>query len=186
VASFHGPNLDQVKTRKSLDSLRSAIMKSAILPDIGPELGELQVDYPYVPVSGVAGGPFIGGSLSAIASLFGTPFEPPLAGGVLFLTDRDERNDILERWLTTINVSGQLAKVAAVVFGQFDNCGNKGSANLLSLEDSFGDTMKELGLPSCFDFPIAGGADFPTVPIGVSVNMDTTNRILHFLEAATI
>ena len=185
LVAFHGPNLDEIKTRASFESLAAAVMKTSILPDIKHDRGELGIARPFVPVAGVKMGRLVGGNLSALTSLFGTPYRPFLEDSVLFLTDSDERNDILERWLTTINVSGELAKVSALVFGYFDNCGNKGSANLLSLEEIFGDTMKQLNLPSCFDLPVAGGPMCPTVPIGVTVKVDTQQCKLEFMETAT-
>jgi hypothetical protein len=69
--------------------------------------------------------------------------------------------------------------------GFFDNCGNKGSFNLLSVEDSFGERLQQLNIPSLFDFPIAGG-ECPTVPIGVNVLLDTQLGRLEFLEGSLL
>ncbi len=187
LITFHGPNLEDIKNETAFLSFKDAVQSSSNLPSItAANMGDAWAEaHSHVAVEGIGQGHLIGGNLTGLASLFGTEFEPDLSGGVLFLTDHDERNDILDRWFTTLYVSGQLGKVDAVAIGSFDNCGNKGSFNILSIEDLFSERLVELKLPSIFDFPIAGGA-CPTVPIGVSVALDTRRKTLDFLQPALL
>ncbi len=185
LITFHGPNLEDVKSETSFVSFKSALTNQSNLePIVAATVDSAWSEtHSHVAVEGIGQGHLLGGNLTGLASLFGTEFEPELAGSVLFLTDHDERNDILDRWFTTLYVSGQLEKVKAVALGYFDNCGNKGSFNMLSVEDSCAERLVELSLPSIFDFPIAGGA-CPTVPIGVNCALDTRRKMLEFLQAA--
>ncbi|CAN5627947.1 LD-carboxypeptidase [soil metagenome] len=185
LITFHGPNLEEIKTETSFVSFKSALTNQSTLePIVAATIDSAWSEmHSHVAVEGIGQGHLLGGNLTGLVSLFGTEFEPDLRGSVLFLTDHDERNDILDRWLTTLYVSGQLERVKAVALGYFDNCGNKGSFNMLSIEDSCAERLVQLSLPSIFDFPVAGGA-CPTVPIGVSAALDTRRMVLDFLQAA--
>ncbi len=185
LVAFHGPNLEDVRSQQCFDSLKTALTrKSALKPITAATVnGAWAGDHSYVPIEGVGQGALLGGNLTALVSMFGTPFEPSLKDCVVFLTDHDERNDILDRWFTTLYVSGQLASVSAMAIGLFDDCGNKGSFNLLSIEDSFSERLKQLEIPSLFDFPVAGGFH-PTVPLGVRCTLDSRIQRLEFLESS--
>lgn len=186
LITFHGLNLEDVKSEPSFLSLKATLTAASTLTTICADTvtGALWSDnHSHVAVEGIGQGQLLGGNLTGLTSLFGTEFEPDLKDAVLFLTDHDERNDILDRWFTTLYVSGQLERVKAVALGYFDNCGNKGSFNILSVEDLFSERLVELNLPSIFDFPVAGGAS-PTIPVGVSVALDTRRKTLEFLQAA--
>lgn len=185
LITFHGPNLEDIKSEQSFVSYKSTLTANSNLPPLLADTADSawSENHSHVPLEGVGQGHLLGGNLTGLASLFGTDFEPDLNGAVLFLTDHDERNDILDRWFTTLYVSGQLEKAKAVALGYFDNCGNKGSFNILSIEDLFSERLLELSIPSIFDFPIAGGSS-PTVPIGISVALDTRLKRLEFLQAA--
>lgn len=185
MVTFHGPNLDQVSTRYSFDRLKDAVTKKAPVKLLsGSELASDGIcdGIPYTPVSGIATGALLGGNLTALVSLLGTPYLPELAESILFLEDKNERTDILDRWLTTLYLSGHLAAVRAVAFGEFLNCGAKGSLDLLSIEELFGDRLKQLTKPCCFGLPLGQSSRTATLPLGVTVNLDATKGTLEFLE----
>ena len=187
LVSFHGPNLDRVNTRSCIEQLKQAIMSAVPLPPILPgdtTYGDTNLPCAYAPVAGTASGRLVGGNLTALVSLMGTPFQPPLVGSILFLEDRNERNDILDRWFTTLFVSGELSRSSAVLFGQFENCGTKGSTNLSSLEDLFGDRLRELAKPCCFHLPVGQAAACRPIPIGIEAVVDTSAGRLEFVESA--
>lgn len=187
LVTFHGPNLSDIKSEFTFKSMQANLSNRDPLWPISAATASSAWSeiHSHVAVAGIGQGLLLGGNLTAMASLFGTPFEPDLTDSVLFLTDHDDRNDILDRWLTTLYVSGQLARIRACAFGYFDNCGNKGSFNILSIEDMFSERLVELKRPCIFDFPIAGG-DCPTVPIGVRVALDTGARKLDYLLPALL
>ncbi len=62
-----------------------------------------------------------GGNLSVLSSLVGTPYLPPIKGGILFLEDVHEHPYRIERMLTQLLHAGVLAQQKAIVFGQFSN-----------------------------------------------------------------
>lgn len=60
-----------------------------------------------------------GGNLTVLSSLVGTPYCPPVQGGILFLEDVAEHPYRVERMLTQLLNAGILAQQKAVVLGQF-------------------------------------------------------------------
>jgi muramoyltetrapeptide carboxypeptidase len=185
MVTFHGPNLDQVTTRYSFDRLKEVLTRKSNIKmlSVSEATSEGVADgFPYTPVSGIASGALLGGNLTALVSLMGTPYAPDLSDAVLFLEDKNERTDILDRWFTTLYISGQLAATRAVAFGEFLNCGARGSNDLLSIEELFGDRLKQLSKPSCFGLSLGQSSRTATVPLGVMVNFDSGKGTLEFLE----
>lgn len=186
LVTFYGPNLDQVRTKHCFERLKAALIDAQPPPPVSAATegcDDVLAAAPYAPVPGRVQGRFIGGNMSALISLFGTPYQPDLQDAVLFLEDINERNDILERWLTTLYISGELAKVRGVAFGEFVGCGPKSSFNTLSLEDLLGDRMKRLSIPSCFGLPLGQSSRMATVPVGVNALLDAARGVLEFAEA---
>jgi muramoyltetrapeptide carboxypeptidase len=73
---------------------------------------------------GCSSGPLLGGSLTMLAHLCGTHWQPRLAGAVLFIEDVGEKPYRLDRYFTQLRLSGALQGVAGVAVGQFTDCGD--------------------------------------------------------------
>jgi muramoyltetrapeptide carboxypeptidase len=58
-----------------------------------------------------------GGNLAVLTSLIGTPYMPPVQGGILFVEDVNEQPFRLERMLYQLHLSGILAQQQALVLG---------------------------------------------------------------------
>lgn len=185
LMTFHGPNLDQISTRHSFDRLKEAVTTRGILKPVScaeAARDEVGGGPPFSPVAGTASGALIGGNLTAITSLMGTAYRPDFADAVLFLEDMDERNDILDRWFTALHISGQLGRARAIAFGEFAGCGQRGSHDLLSLEELFEARLKQIGKPCCFNLPVGQGNMAATVPLGVEARLNASEGVLEFAE----
>ena len=67
-------------------------------------------------------GPLIGGNLSVLCSLFGTPYAPSLAGRVLILEDISEATYRVDRLLNQLSQQPGFSELNGIVFGAFENC----------------------------------------------------------------
>ncbi|MCC8181885.1 MAG: LD-carboxypeptidase [Clostridiales bacterium] len=74
---------------------------------------------------GNAFGPLVGGNLTVLASLLGTPWFPETAGAVLFLEDVREPVPSLERMLFQLKSAGVFEKASAILLGRFADCENR-------------------------------------------------------------
>jgi len=68
---------------------------------------------------GNARGRLVGGCLSLIVSLIGTPWDLETAGSILFLEDVDEPPYKIDRLMTQMEQAGKLKGVKGIVFGTF-------------------------------------------------------------------
>lgn len=183
MVTLHGPNLDRVNSKSLFEKIKRALTHSEYVDIISHDPVLDHFCYPAVP--GMGKGRTLAANLTALVSLFGTEFEPDLDGRVLLLEDARERNDILDRWFTTLYVSGKLSSVAAVALGIFEGCDSRSAVNMLSFEELAGDRLVQMGLPSCFNlsFGQGGAAADNVIPIGINASLDTENGKLTFLES---
>lgn len=105
---------------------------------------------------GVASGPLLGGSLTLLAHLCGTPWQPSLRGAILFFEDVGERPYKLDRYLTQLRLSGALDGVAGVAVGQLTGCDEEGGAG--EAAETVRRLVAALGVPAIEGLP-AGHED---------------------------
>ncbi|MGL4252493.1 MAG: S66 peptidase family protein [Fusobacteriaceae bacterium] len=124
-------------------------------------------------VHGKAQGELIGGNLTLIASLMGTPYEIDTKGKILFLEDIDEEPYRIDRMLTQLRLAGKFQEAAGIILGAFTNCEAKNPERSLSLEEVIADTVLSSGKPVIKN--LAAGHCLPTMtlPLGKIVNIDT-------------
>lgn len=118
-------------------------------------------------VQGEATGKLVGGNLSVLYSLRGTPFFPDLEGKILFLEDLDEMLYHLDRMLNNFALSGEFNKLNGLILGQFSDMRDNTKAFGFSTDNPFGYDAKailkrftdHLDIPVCFNFPIGHEAE---------------------------
>ena len=67
-------------------------------------------------------GTLIGGCLSLITSLIGTPYMPDLKNCILFIEDVREEPYKIDKMLSQLYLAGHLSHLKALVFGKFEKC----------------------------------------------------------------
>lgn len=125
-------------------------------------------------VPGVAEGPLIGGNLSVLTRLIGTPWLPSLRGSVLFLEDVGEKPYRLDRMWTHLLLAGLFEGVRGVVFGEFTGCDEKDHTSAEVLDE----LAQTLGVPCAAGFPIGHGDVNQPVILGATVRLDATTCTL--------
>src|SRR5438045_3020843 len=130
VASFHGPmvNLD------FHDGLSPAIEEWFWSMLAGEAPLTHRFTEPQVVLEGEAEGPLFGGCLSLTEALAGTPFDFWIDGGIWFWEEVDERPYRIDRMLTTLRLSGRLARIRGVVVGKLKDGGDEAESAALLRE----------------------------------------------------
>ena len=133
---------------------------------------------------GTAGGKLLGGNLTVLASLVGTPWLPDFSGAILFLEDTDEAPYRIDRMLTQIGQAGILRRVAGVVFGQCTNCKpSDGSTSLFTLDEVLAQHLTPLGVP-VYTGAMFGHIDNQfSLPVGCRAEIDADAGTIRLLEA---
>lgn len=140
IQSLHAPMVAGLEKHASPASLQGLIRALGDGPEDWRGLRTL--------VSGRVTGRLLGGNLTMLAALAGTPFLPELRGAILVLEEIAEPPYRLDRLVTTLRLSGALDGVVGLVLGQFTRCGTESPAEIAARMQSL------LGL----DVPTVWGA----------------------------
>jgi len=130
---------------------------------------------------GKAAGRLMGGNLTVLVHLLGTPFMPDLRGSILFIEDAGEEAYRVDRLLRHLVMSGALAGVRAVLVGQLhvpkterEFPGDREIGAVLR------DHLLPLKVPVVTGIPAGHGAGKWTLPLGGRASIDTAGRIVTF------
>lgn len=137
--------------------------------------------------AGKCRGTLIGGNLSLLSAMDGTPFAlGNLKGKILFMEDIDERPYRVDRMLTQLLQSHDLSKLAGIALGIFEGCNPKPEENSMSLVACLKDRLGNLGIPVIYGLSFGHISNQYTLPIGIQAEMDTETGILTLLDSAVI
>ncbi len=120
IVAVHGPMIEGRLARGIAGYDRESFLACVSRPE---PMGELSPPGLEAIREGEVSGTLVGGTLSQIVASLGTPyaFNPP-DGSVLFLDEVGERPFRIDRMFTQLRLSGMLARVAAIVWGQLPQC----------------------------------------------------------------
>lgn len=107
---------------------------------------------------GEASGGLVGGNLSLLYALSGTPYDIDTTDKILFIEDLDEYLYHLDRMMMQLKLSGKLKKLKALIIGGMTDMKDNAIPFGKIEEDIILDAVKEYDYPVCFDFP-AGHVD---------------------------
>lgn len=117
--------------------------------------------------TGKATARLVGGNLSLIAHLVGTPSEFKTAGKILFLEDVGEYIYNVDRMLYQLKRSGKLDKLAGLIIGGFTEVKDTTIPFGKDVYEVIHDAVKEYEYPICFQFPVSHEKENYALKIGV-------------------
>ena len=130
---------------------------------------------------GAAQGELLGGCLSIVVAMLGTPYAPDFAGKILLLEDTGEKAYRIDRMLVQLKHSGALDQLAGVVFGGMRSPADAESEQRL-IRQFAAEQTAGLGIPVLWGVEVGHGTENFTVPIGGRARVDTHTRRLDFIE----
>jgi muramoyltetrapeptide carboxypeptidase len=134
---------------------------------------------------GRASGRLLGGNLSVLSALAGTPWLPDFDGAILFLEETGEAEYRIDRMLTQLGQAGILAKVAGLVFGQCTRC-STGIAGYsgFTVAQLLHQHLVPLGVPAFSGANIGHVGNQFSLPVGVRAEIDAAAGTIRILEPA--
>ena len=168
--TFHGPNLVGMSevARRAESVLEVLSGKASFHWGFSPE----QVLRP-----GRVKGPVLGGNLSCLTRLIGTPYLPDPEGALLLIEDCGEALYRLDRMMNHLRLASVLPALGAILLGDFDRCARENDICAMIMEHV-----------SDYDFPVVRGLPFghgernDVIPLGAPFLLDTNERVLAVLE----
>ena len=141
------------------------------------------VPKPVTMVGGQAHGRLIGGNVSVLHAMMGTPFEIETNGRILFLEDVGEAPYRVDRMLSTLRLAGKFDHVAGVILGQFSPREKEAKwDDDQSIDDVLKDYFAKLGVPVLAHFPLGHVRYNATLPVGAMVELDADAQSVRLLE----
>jgi muramoyltetrapeptide carboxypeptidase len=133
---------------------------------------------------GMARGRMLGGNLSVLAAIVGSPYIPDWDGAILFLEDVGEDLYRVDRMMTTLKLAGILDRIRGFVFGTCSECEPGEGYASLTLEEIFEDHVKPLKVPAWHGAMIGHRMPQFTIAEGIEVEIDASAGRIRMLEPA--
>lgn len=191
LVTFHGPVTLSRFTGYTQEHFRRAMFDPKAIGSVTnpPASDPLRPSHNLRAVKpGKARGQLVGGNLSLIASLMGTPYEIDTRGKILFIEDVDEQPYSIDRMLTQLRLAGKLKDAAGIIFGECEDCRRKDYKPSFDATFTLGEVVDnilgELKIPVLSGLTIGHTDDQLTLPLGVMATLDADKGELVIEESA--
>jgi muramoyltetrapeptide carboxypeptidase len=200
LVTFHGPGAGATMAPFSVAQMREALMESANerIIYLAPEQlarAPTEPEFSYRNLSdGVAQGRLVGGNLSIVASVVGTPFLPSLKNKLLFLEEVREAPYRIDRLLHQLaqnanaglitNHATPFAGIAGAALGVFSRCNPPDSDPSLTLNEVIDHHFSNSSAPAAYGFSFGHITPQITLPLGINAKLDTNAKTITLLESA--
>lgn len=189
LVTFHGPVGSATFNAYTVDWLKRVLINGETVTmrnptEKGDNLTQTQ-DRITTIRPGLARGRLVGGNLTVLSHLVGSPYLPDWRNTILFLEDTHEDIYRIDRMLTQLKLAGILNQIAGFIFGKCSDCGpSSGSYGSLTLDDVLTEHIIPLDKPAFSGAMIGHIRDKFTVPLGVDAEIDATAGTIRLLESA--
>lgn len=170
LCSLHAqmPHNICVKSAETGNTLRSAIFGEAHSMEARgsrPEAREGQCE-----------GVLIGGNLSMLYALRGTPYDVDPAGKILFLEDLDELLYHVDRMVQNLRISGWFTQLAGLIVGGMNDMRDRNPADPFgqSAEEIIAAAVAPFKYPVCCGFPAGHITDNRALIMGTKAKLSVT------------
>ncbi|SAK73880.1 L,D-carboxypeptidase A [Caballeronia glebae] len=117
-----------------------------------------------------------GGNLAILASLVGTPYLPPVDGGILYIEDVNEHPFRIERMIYQLYQAGVLGRQQAIVMGEFSGGRLSDYDNGYSLDAMIEQVRSVTGIPVVTGLQFGHVENLLTLPFGATAHLVASER----------
>lgn len=191
LVTFHGPMTASCLIKENCAPFTRESLWRTITEPSAP--GSILRGYRSKTVSivrrGKVSGELVGGNLSVLSTLIGTPWQPDFRNRILFLEEVDETPYRVDRLLTHLLNAGVLGAVAGVAVGICSGCvdpkAKRAGEYRQTVEDVLQERLRPLKVPVVIGLPFGHGANNTTLPVGGRAMLDA-NRGDLIITYATV
>ena len=190
LVTFHGPVASSSESDYSTMHMLAVLMDPQPVYTIAMALenhvrAQEEPQYAIRTVTaGRASGRLMGGNLSLVSALAGTPYAADFRKAILFLEEVNEEPYRIDRWMTQLDLAVGFRHAAALMLGVCENCSPKEDDFSLSLDDTLDQHLKPLAIPAVSGYSFGHIRNQFTLPMGVMARLDTASQTVTLLEAA--
>jgi muramoyltetrapeptide carboxypeptidase len=124
---------------------------------------------------GNASAKIVGGNLSVLCGMRGTPFDLDFADKILLIEDVGEKPYQVDRMMQNLRISGVLASLSGLIVGQFSDYEEDKLMNQ-TMHEIIAAAVRDYDYPVCFNFP-AGHVNYNLpVVLGEKVNFKVEEK----------
>lgn len=125
-------------------------------------------------------GPMIGGCLTLLVSLLGTPHDPDYRDTILFWEEIGEEPYRIDRMLTQLRNAGKFDHLRGMVIGSLTRCDPSRGGPSLRLKQIILELVQWASFPVIWNVRAGHVADKLTIPLGLEASLNTTRRSIRF------
>ena len=180
LIGFHGPVGTTIENQYAQSCIQDLLMNLSEQTTIKPVNLE---ESPYQSISeyqrytiypGIAKGKLIGGSLTLITALIGTPYEIDFTDCIVCIEDVEEKPYRIDRMLTQLLGSKTFKAAAGIAFGVCAGCDTEKNQNNFTLREVIENRISPLKIPAAYGLSFGHVPDNCTLPIGAQSVFNTT------------
>jgi len=190
VVTFHGPVASSTASSYSNEHMLAVLMdpRASYTIPMSAENARRALQEPQYAIrtvhEGRATGPLMGGNLSLVSALAGTPYAADFRDSLLFIEEVNEEPYRIDRWMTQLDLAVGLDKAAGVMIGICENCGPQGNGSSLTLDETLDVHLQPLRVPAVSGYSFGHIRNQFTIPVGVRATLDTAAQTITLLEPA--
>ncbi|WP_186756232.1 S66 peptidase family protein [Echinicola salinicaeni] len=176
LITFHGPNATGSWNSFNVNQFEQMFFEQKLVKfeneqekgdDLIVKKNRIQTIHP-----GTAEGIIVGGNLTVLTALAGSPYLPDFKDKILFLEDVGEDPYRIDRMMSTLMLMGALDEIKGFIFGQCSDCDPSGGFGSLTIWQILQDYIQPLKIPAYRGAMIGHVSKQFIVPIGAKVSMD--------------
>ncbi len=184
MITYHGP-----VASSDFSGIETTALKRCIFQDASASTFSIKHNKMWTLVPGKVEGEIVGGNLSIVSGLLGTPYDIDFTGKIVALEETREAQYKIDKMLTQLVLSGKLHKAAGIIFGQFKNLNTRRPFNpnrSLTVKEIMEQLIKPIGIPTMYGVPFGHISDQYTLPIGGKATLDATNKSLYLNDSYVV
>ena len=170
---FHGPTVTGL-ARATKETKKSLFLSLTTHPK-----GEVKLKNGFTVKGGSASGPVVGGNLTTLCHLVGTPYTPNFNGKILMIEDKGEAVYRIDRMLSQMKLAGCFDGIKGLLLGSFEDCGK-----LDEIYEVISETFRHTDIPILAGLDVGHGKTNITVPMGLTATLEADRQRLTFHEPA--